>query len=149
MTFEIPRPLAVEHEALHANLVEAIRAGGRVGEAAKAVADLLHPHFVREEEIAMPPLGLLARLAAGEVTPDMAGVLPLTDALEAELPRMLAEHGRILVALDGLADAARQEGKPEIAEFAGELTLHAQTEEAVLYPASILVGRYLKAKLGR
>lgn len=149
MKFEIPRPLAVEHEALHASLVEAIRIGGRVGEAARAVADLLHAHFVREEEIAMPPLGLLTRLAAGEVTPDMAGVLPLTDALEAELPRMLAEHERIVAALDALTDTARHEGKPEIAEFAGELKLHAQTEEAVLYPASILVGRYLRAKLGR
>ncbi|HEX7125778.1 MAG TPA: hemerythrin domain-containing protein [Thermodesulfobacteriota bacterium] len=149
MTFEAPKPLALEHEALHRSLVDAINAGGRIGQAAKAVAEVLHPHFVREEQIATPPLGLLARLATGEATPDMAAVLPLTDALEAELPRMLTEHGRIVAALDALAEAARQEGRPDVADFAGKLVLHAQTEEAVLYPAAILVGRYLKATLGR
>ena len=50
MTFEIPEPLKAEHEELHAALVKATRAGGRTGEAARRVAELLHPHFVREEE---------------------------------------------------------------------------------------------------
>jgi hypothetical protein len=149
MRFEIPRPLKVEHEALHADLVKAIRAGGRVGAAAQAVADVLHPHFVREEEIAMPPLALLKPLAAGGVTPEMASVLEMTDALKAELPRMLAEHGRIVEVLGKLADAGRAEARPEIVEFAEKLVLHAQAEEEVLYPASILIGEYLKAKLGR
>ncbi|HEX7124809.1 MAG TPA: hemerythrin domain-containing protein [Thermodesulfobacteriota bacterium] len=149
MTFEIPEPLKVEHEALHADLVEAIRAGGRVGAAAQAVADVLHPHFVREEEIAMPPLALLEPLAAGRVTPEMASALEMTDALKAELPRMLAEHGRIVKALEALADAGRAEARPEIVAFAEKLMLHAQVEEKVLYPASILVGEYLKARLGR
>ena len=52
MNFDIPKPLQVEHEALHAMLVDATREAGAVGEAAREVARLLHPHFVREEEFA-------------------------------------------------------------------------------------------------
>jgi hypothetical protein len=40
-----------------------MKEGGKVGEAAKAVANVLHPHFEKEEEYALPPLGLLSCLA--------------------------------------------------------------------------------------
>jgi hypothetical protein len=83
--------------------------GGAVGDAAKAVADLLHPHFVKEEAYALPPLGLLVPLANGEVGPEMAEVLAMTDQLRSELPNMLAEHARIVEALGRLTDAAVRE----------------------------------------
>lgn len=47
-------PLKLEHQELHANLVKATKAGGRAGDAAKAVARVLHVHFVKEEEFALP-----------------------------------------------------------------------------------------------
>jgi hypothetical protein len=46
MKFEIPRPLKVEHEKLHDILRKATKEAGELGDAAKAVAKLLHPHFV-------------------------------------------------------------------------------------------------------
>jgi hypothetical protein len=148
MEFLIPEPLKTEHAELHADLVDATRAGGRVGEAAKEVARRLHPHFVREEEFALPPLGLLAALAKGTVVPGMADILVLTDRLEAELPAMLAEHKDIVAALGDLVTAAKAENKPKHAAFAEKLMLHAQTEEEVLYPTALLVGRYVKLSLG-
>jgi hypothetical protein len=54
------------------------------------LARLMHAHFVKEDQIALPPLGLLAPLARGEWNAGMADVLKLTDQLEAELPQMLA-----------------------------------------------------------
>lgn len=149
MKFLIPEPLKGEHAELHAELVDATRAGGRVGEAAQAVAERLHPHFVREEELALPPLGLVATLAQGAIDPDMADVLRLTDKLETELPGMLAEHEEIVAALRHLVAAAETEQKPEYARFAEKLMLHARTEEEVLYPAAVLIGRYVKLKLGK
>ena len=84
MNFEIPRSLQVEHEALHADLVAATEVPGAVGEAAREVARLLHPHFVREEEFALPPLALLEKLAREAATREMAEVLPMTRRLKAE-----------------------------------------------------------------
>ncbi|HSD99754.1 MAG TPA: hemerythrin domain-containing protein [Burkholderiales bacterium] len=149
MEFVIPRPLKLEHDELHEQLRKATRESGSLGEAGEAVAKLMHPHFVKEEEYALPPLGLLPLLAAGKVTPDMAAVLPMTDKLKAELGQMLAEHKSIVVALRNLADAAKRANKPEYAEFADKLILHAQTEEEVSYPTAILIGEYLKLKLGK
>jgi hypothetical protein len=92
MTFQIPASLKLEHEDLHAELVMATKAGGKVGEAAKGVARVLHDHFVKEEEFALPPIGLLSALARGEVDENMKSVLRMTDRLKAELPQMLEEH---------------------------------------------------------
>lgn len=147
MKFDIPKPMKIEHDELHADLVKATKAGGQTGEAAKAVAKVLHNHFVKEEAYALPPLGLLAALSGGKVEPAMADVLELTDKLEAELPTMLSEHQDILAALKKLVEAASAEGKPEIVRFAEKLMLHAEAEEQVAYPAALLVGRYVKAKL--
>ncbi len=96
MKFEIPKPMKIEHDELHADLVKATKSGGQAGEAAKAVAKALHNHFVKEEEYALPPLGLLTILSEGRIEPGMAEVLKMTDKLEAELPTMLSEHRTLL-----------------------------------------------------
>lgn len=143
----IPDSLRLEHEQLHAKLAEATRLPGRTGEAARTVAKILHPHFLREDEYAIPPLGLLARLARGQRTPDMAEVLPLVARLKEEMPLMIEEHRAITGALIQLGNAASEEGLRQWAEFADELRLHAQTEEEVLYPAAIIVGELVKHRL--
>jgi hypothetical protein len=147
MKFEIPRPMKVEHDELHEALVHATKAGGETGAAAKAVAKVLHAHFVKEEEYALPPLGLLPALAGGKFEPGMAEVLAMTDKLASELPQMLAEHKQIVAALEKLLAAAKAENKPDIADFAEKLKLHAQAEEQVAYPTTLLIGRYVKAQL--
>lgn len=72
MRFEIPTAMKAEHDELHNELVRATKAAGQTGEAAKAVAKVLHAHFVKEEEYALPPLGLLTALAQGKFEPGMA-----------------------------------------------------------------------------
>lgn len=147
MQFTAPSAMVAEHHELHADLAHAIKSGGRTAEAARAVAKVLHGHFLREEEFAVPPLSLLVPLAKGEFSGEMAEVLAMTDRLEAELPKMLEEHKVIVKALVDLADAARGEDKPEVEKFAERLSLHAQTEEQLSYPAAILVGKYVRSKL--
>ena len=147
MEFKIPQPLKLEHEELHAELVRATKESGKVGEAARSVAKALHSHFEKEEEYALPPLGLLPLLAKGEVRPEMEKAIALADKLKAELPRMLEEHKVIVAALKKLIQAAKEVNKPEYVRFAEKLMLHAQTEEEVTYPTTILIGEYLQLKL--
>jgi iron-sulfur cluster repair protein YtfE (RIC family) len=144
----IPESIEREHAAIHTLLVEATQAPGRVGSAAKALASVLHPHFVREEEIALPPLGLLAPLAAGTPIGEavLADALAMTEALRAELPRMLDEHQRIRTAVEALRLAAAAEQATKFEELAAQLALHAQSEEELLYPAAVLVGDMLRAR---
>jgi hemerythrin HHE cation binding domain-containing protein len=148
MEFKIPESLKSEHVELHEQLALAIKAGGKTGEAARAVEEVLHPHFLKEEEYALPPLGLLSSLAEGNVKPEMRTVIAMTDRLKADLPHMLEEHKAVVAALEKLSAAAKEEGKPEHLRFAETLMMHARNEEEVLYPAAILVGEYVKMKLG-
>ncbi len=144
---KIPASIRHEHESLHRELADVSLETGKVGEAARTLAQLMHPHFLREDEYAMPPLGLLARLARNEISPDMAEALPLVARLKEEMPLMLEEHRAITGALQVLEDAAAADGKPEIVDFARRLALHARSEEEILYPAAILVGEILKERL--
>ncbi|HEY0670221.1 MAG TPA: hypothetical protein VGD22_18715 [Sphingobacteriaceae bacterium] len=148
MDFKIPSPLKIEHEKLHDKLREATMLSGKTGEAAKAVAQLMHPHFLKEEEFALPPLGLLRLLSEGKFSEDMKEVLPMTDKLKIELPQMLIEHQKIITALTTLIQHATAENYPDVVAFANELMMHAQTEEEVSYPTAILIGEYIKVKAG-
>jgi hypothetical protein len=146
---EIPGSIRAEHKAIHDALERATQEPGRVGEAARALAKVLHPHFVREEQIALPPLALLAPLARGEFASGMLDVLPMTDSLRAELPRMLEEHVAIRAATSKLGDVARGAGNTTVARLAEELALHARSEEEIFYPAAVLVGDLVRARAQR
>ena len=146
---QIPEPMRAEHGEIHNELVRATQAPGGVGTAARALAAVLHPHFEREEQIALPPLGLLAPLARGEFKPEMRKVLPLTDSLRAELPRMLEEHKAIHAATVRLSEAARAAGNATVARFTEALVLHARSEEELFYPAALLVGDVVRMRLGQ
>jgi hypothetical protein len=145
----IPQSLQAEHEEIHEALVAATRAPGRVGAAAKELAAVLDPHFECENQIALPPLGLLAPLAAGDTLAGLQEALAMTDALRKQLPRMLEEHKRIRAATERLRTAAREEKASVHEQFAEALATHAQTEEEILYPAAILVGDIIRARMAR
>lgn len=144
----IPASVRAEHQEIHSTLVAATKGKGRVGAAARELAKLLEPHFEREEQIALPPLGLLAPLSRGEFNAQMRDVLPMTDSLRAELPRMLEEHKAIHAATERMGQAARADKDTKVARLAEQLALHAQSEEEVYYPAAILVGDLVRARSG-
>lgn len=54
MEFNTPSSLKLEHEELHSELARATKVAGHLGDAAKAVAKIMHPHFIKEEEYALP-----------------------------------------------------------------------------------------------
>jgi hemerythrin HHE cation binding domain-containing protein len=157
MELKIPESLELEHEELHEQLYKGIKEGGKVGEAAKAVADILHPHFEKEEEYALPPLGLLSFLllegqeqrkgGKSKITQEMKNnAISMADRLKTDLSHMIEEHSKIVGALNNLIEIAKIENKKELVQFAEKLKLHAKTEEQVLYPTAILIGEYLKLK---
>ena len=143
----IPESMRLEHAEIHDALTRATKAPGRVGAAARELAAVLHPHFMREEQIALPPLGLLAALARGDSVGPMRGVLPMPDSLRAELPAMLKEHVAIRAATMRMRDVARTAGNAEVVELAEKLALHARSEEEMFYPAALLVGDMVRMRM--
>lgn len=143
-----PSAIVQEHEHLHHQLAEALASGGETAVRARVVADVLEPHFKTEEAYAMPPLGLLGAIADDRPLSDeqRRGAIKMARELRAHYAQMIQEHQQIQAALDALASAARQEHKPEALAFAETLMLHAQNEEQVLYPTTLLIGRYLELR---
>ncbi len=132
---------------MRAELEHAVEEGGKVGEAALALKNVMLPHIQREEKFALPPLGLLPIVSKGEVDYDMNEAVFLADQLKAEMPKMLSEHAAILAAINHLDEAARLEGKKQYQGMAAMMRLHLEEEEQVYYPAALLVGVYLHVRL--
>lgn len=144
-----PSAIVTEHEHLHHQLDAAVASGGVTGERAREVAAILQSHFEHEEAYAMPPLGLLESLAWNKPIDEATArkAIEMADRLRAEHANMLREHKELTIALRQLATAAKKENKPEHAAFAEALIMHALNEEQVLYPATLVIGQYLKLKM--
>jgi hypothetical protein len=56
---------------------------------------------------------------------------------------MLREHDAIRAATARFRATAERLGQPDFVRFADTLAAHARQEEEILYPAAILVGRYV------
>lgn len=140
---DIPKSVQEEHREIHSLLEVATRRKDAIGAAARELAQVLHPHFVREEEIALKPLGALPMLIRGQRPSDADRLIAMADSLERELPRMLEEHKMIAMAVTTLEAAAEKSGEENWVRFARQLRQHALAEEEVYYPAAVLVGRFL------
>ena len=143
-----PKSLREEHEELREFVKRLARRDSATGDAARRLLRVLEAHFEKEENLAAPPLGLLPRLARGEVTPGMADVLAHGEWLRRNIAVMHAEHRMIAAALEELLKAA-DDTQPELVTFAEALLNHSRLEEEVLYPAAIVASEYLKLRLAQ
>ena len=71
----------------------------------------------------------------------------MTDALRDELPRILREHEAIAAKARVLEQTAGEENNVKVEELAKKLQLHARNEEEIFYPAAILVGEVVRARM--
>lgn len=147
MPIGIPEAMKEEHEELHKELRRATKMPGQVGKAAKHVAEVLHPHFEKENELALPVIGVARELAEGKASPDFPKAMELYEKFKAEYEKMLQEHVEIVKALDELHKVAKKAGKATVVGFVRKLKLHAKTEEDLTYPAVLMAGRLLRQNL--
>lgn len=143
-----PEVIVAEHRQLRDALARALADRGAVGDAAKTIERTLTPHLKHEEDAILPPLGLLRSLVDGQDVADAKAVTTVVQGVERELPQLLTEHRAILDGAKRLRDASEREGKREYLQLADQLWTHAIISDQVLFPASILVGRYVTLQEG-
>lgn len=144
MTLSIPSLIREEHEELHRSLSKLVTLRGNVGVEAKKLEEVLRPHFEKEEELAMPLLGLLKYMAMGRPIEDRQRAAELAEKFAAEYEKMLQEHVEITRALESLEASAKKARKRAALTFAKNLRQHATLEEEILYPAALLIRNALK-----
>jgi hypothetical protein len=82
-------------------------------------------------------------LAAGKIPQDAEEIRTIAERLESELEQLTREHRAIAASLRQFTEIAEEEGRTDLAQLAIKLKLHAANEEEVLYPAAVLVGKFL------
>ncbi len=137
-------PPSVEriHQELLQLLVAVQHLSGKTGACAEEVAKYLQPHLDREDECALPLLGLLQDLAVGELALAEARHASRVYArLREEFPRLTAEHRELFKLVEQLKTLGMEEGHLSAVRFAETMERHAQDEDELLYPAALLAGR--------
>ena len=133
MNLEIPKALRLREEAICTALRHAAGTGGETGDAAELLEAILLPHLEKESVDVLQPLGLLPRLARGEVSSEMADVLPQIGQLKNDLRELHVEHATILSAIKRFVAAARAEGKSKHARFAERLLFRSWLDESIFF----------------
>jgi hypothetical protein len=108
------------------------------------VAQVLHQHFEKENELALPMIGVARKLAEDKTSTDFPRALELSERYKPEYEKMLQEHVEIVKALDELEKTAKRAKKAAVVNFVRKLKLHAKTEEDLTYPAVLMAGKLLK-----
>lgn len=139
-----PKAIKNGHENLCSELQTIVNFGGKIGEKAKFLEKDMYPHFEKEEKYALPPLGLLLALSEGNWDIDSNVAIEMADMLQLKLSELKNEHENILMALQGFRTVAHEENIPIAKQFVKDLMLHIEVEDQVLYPATILIGNYLR-----
>ncbi len=139
-----PGPASIErtHQELLGLMVAAQHLQGKTGALATKLARNLQPHLDREDEYALPLLGLLRTLVKGKLNLSEAKrASTLYARLREEYPRMTRERQELAKLIEQLKKVSSEEGHPTATRFAEKLEQHAQAEEELLYPAAFLAGR--------
>lgn len=147
INLQTPGPLRDEHQTFRDELLNAIRTSGELGKIAEQIDKILNPHFKIEEEFAFPPLNLMTPLSRDEIDPNMKDALGIIERLKDEIPKLTNDHLIIIQKLKDFDDSLKAEKKIEFAQLSQKLIHHARAEEGILYPAAILIGKYLSLKL--
>lgn len=102
MNPKIPDAICHGHEVLVAELNDVIIIGGKVGEKAKLLADTMESHFKKEEEYALPPLGLLVALSEGSWEINSQEAIKMADNLQKSMEEVKQEHKAIAKVMNEL-----------------------------------------------
>lgn len=140
-----PQPILNSHENLYSELQNIIDFGGNVAEKAKVLYEVMHNHFEKEEKYALPPLSFLLDLAKGDWEINSDEAIKMSDKLQTKLAELKEDHENIIKSLEELNIIAEVENNALAKQFAKSLVIHAEIEDQVLYPTTILIGNYLKS----
>lgn len=144
MKLKVPKAIIHGHANIILELNEVLAVGGEIAEKAKQLRDAMVPHFKKEEEYALPPLGLLLAFTDEKWEINAEEAIKMAENLELRLAEMKNDHSDIIDVLNQLKSLGEKEHNYIVKMFVKTVALHIEMEDEVLYPATLLVGNYLK-----
>jgi hemerythrin-like domain-containing protein len=142
MPLTAPSTLEKQHEEIWKLLMEVQHLSGKTGSLAEKLVKDLKLHIDKEENLALPLLGILPDLASRKLSNASARrASQIHQKLEKEYSGMLHGHKELYKILERLKKAGEEEGHLTAVRFVEALEMHSKEEEEVFYPAAILAGR--------
>ena len=145
---QMPEAITLEHEILRAELIRWAREPGRIGKAAERVLRLCDTHFARDEDNLFRAFGMLHDIASDRAWPDVAAVAKIVAQFGTLHGAMHGQHQTINAAIENLLQQGRNEEIRELADLASMLRQHEKTEDDVVYPTVLEIGRSVQAGMG-
>ncbi len=139
-----PQPIKNGHENLSSELKNIIDLKGNIAQPAQILYEVMSDHFEKEEKYALPPLSFLLALSKGNWEINSNEAIKMADKLQSKLAELTQDHENILKSLEDLEVMAEAENNVPAKQFVKNLRIHAEVEDQVLYPTTILIGNYLK-----
>ncbi len=139
--------LKQDHDELRAELAKATTESGELGNVARQVAKLCLPHFEVEEQIVFPLFLTAGNVAAEEALAGIDGIHDRVNRFNEQRESLGKQHHAVSRAIDSLWEIACEEGNDAVIGLAENLKNHEAMEEEVLYPAVLLLIRYVKNRL--
>lgn len=145
---EIPQSFVVAHQETLAELTAIGKRRNHTGQIAREAIAAVKKHFEREEEYILPPLTLAPAIALGKITPDMKWAVAMADRIKADRETIFVEHTVITEWMNELAAAAEKSHEADVIAFARGAVADALNDTEVNEPMAIVIGDYIRAKLG-
>jgi len=140
---DIRMHLDQEHRELLKSLKSLSLIRGSVGESALNLLKALEPHVSEEEKTVIPLLSSIGSLMEGKVgRKELSRLSLLGNKLTDAYTEFLKEHSDIDAKAEKLLEMAKKTGNEWAVPTIEGLRHHIFLEELLLYPFSILVGKY-------
>jgi hypothetical protein len=143
-----PNSVQLQHAQIIGRLESYARQSGPIGAAAQKALAFLKAHYAKEEEVVLPPLGLLSALLKDGVSKaDMERALKMAENTKAAGDELYAEHAQITALMTELADTANESNERELVRLATRVAAQSLNDMEVLHPTTVLIGEYVRMKL--
>jgi hypothetical protein len=146
-----PNSVQLQHRQIVGRLASYAQQSGPIGTAAQKAADFLKAHYAKEEQFVLPPLGLLPALLknGGASKADMERALEMAQSTKAAMDELYADHVQITALMTELADTANERNEKELVRLATRVAAQSLNDMEVLFPATVLIGEYIRMKLSK
>ena len=148
-SLQVPQSIRHQHEQIISRLANFAKHSGPVGVAASKALVVLKDHYAKEEAFVLPPLGLLPRLAKGEVSKDMEPAIAMAERARAALAELQNDHIQITSLMNELVEAGNHARNDELVRLATRIASQSLNDIEVAQPTTIIIGELLRQRLSK
>lgn len=147
-SLQVPQSIRLQHEQIIDRLNHFSQSkDAEQAAAAQKAAAFLKEHYAKEESFVIAPLGLLPRLAKGEISKDMEPAIAMADRTKSALPDFENDHIRITSLMNDLIEVGKKKKNEELVRLATRVAAQSLNDVEINQPTTILIGEYLRLRL--